>query len=145
MSILKEKLLALSKQLDRKTVKLPDIGEFVLRELTARERIEYETFVTSKLDKYGRVKSSTALAAKLVQLGTENTDQQPVFGIGDYEAILTLSASIINEMAGTIAILSGIVSAEPQAGDDDGEDDDTELDEPQASNETDDPNDNSEL
>jgi hypothetical protein len=144
MSILKEKLLALSKQLDRKTVTLPDIGEFVLRELTARERIEYETFVTSKLDKLGRVKSSTALAAKLVQLGTENTDQQPVFGIGDYEAILTLSASIINEMAGTIAILSGIVSAEPQAGDDD-EDDDTELDEPQASNETDDPNDDSEL
>ncbi len=145
MSLLRDNLLALSKQLDRKTVELPDVGQFVLRELTARERIEYETFVSARLDKFGRVKSTTALAAKLVQLGTENTDQQPVFGPGDYEAILQLGGTLLNELAGPIAILSGIVSAEPQPATDDDDDIDTELDEPQASDETDDPNDDSEL
>jgi hypothetical protein len=144
MSILKDKLLALSKKLARHTVDLPDVGELVLRELNARERIEYESFVCSKLDKTGRVKSSTALAAKLVQLGTENTDQQPVFGVADFESILTLPASTLNELASVIAVLSGIVSAEPRQSDND-EDDDAELDDEPTASEDDDPNDDGEL
>lgn len=141
MSLLKDSLLALSKKLARHNINMPDVGAVTLCELTARERIEYESFVCSTMDKYGRIKSSTRLAAKLVQLGVENEDQQKVFNANDFEAISAMPASVVNELAGVIALLSGIVSAEPRSSGDDDEDTDTELEEAEPQ----DPNDDGEL
>lgn len=141
MSVLKDSLLALSKNLNRHVFKMPDVGTVTLCELTARERIEYESFVCSTMDKYGRIKSSTRLAAKLVQLGVENEDQQKVFGANDFEEITKMPASVVNELAGVVALLSGIVSAEPRATSDDDDDTDAELEEAEPQ----DPNDEGEL
>lgn len=141
MSLLKDSLLGLSKSLQRHVFDMPEVGKVTLCELTARERIEYESFVCSTLDKYGRIKSSTRLAAKLVQLGVENEDQQKVFDANDFDAITKMPASVVNELAGVIALLSGIVSAEPRASGED--DDDSELETAEA--EPQDPNDDGEL
>lgn len=141
MSILKDKLLGLSKQLKRHTVDLPEVGNITLCELTARERIAYESFVCSTMDDKGRIKSTTRLAAKLVQLGTENDDQQKLFDDKDLDDILKLPASVVNDLSSVIAVLSGIISIdqEPAGGGDD--DDDTET----QATESDDPNDDGEL
>ena len=76
---LREKMLALKDSLERVAIDLDGVGKLVVRDLTGRERMEYEKFVAANSTDDGRIKSYTQLCAKLVVLGTEDEDKAPVF------------------------------------------------------------------
>ena len=120
---LREKFFALKDTLERVTVDLDGIGKVIVRDLTGRERMEYEKFVSANLDNEGRAKSNTQICAKLVVLGTEDEDKAAIFKPDDVDKVLEcIPSSIIQELAGMIAVISGIVKPEKpssEPGDDD--------------------------
>jgi hypothetical protein len=122
---LREKFLASGKTLDRVPLTITLGGaehQVYASDLTGRQRIEFEKFMHSQLDKEGRLSSSTAVAAKLVQLGTVDEDGAAVFKADDHKEICeNLSSQIIVDLARAIGLVSGIYSAAQDQGDDDDE------------------------
>jgi hypothetical protein len=113
---LREKFLASGKELERVelTITLGGVEQKVYAsDLSGRQRIEFEKFMHGQLDDSGRLASSTAVAAKLVQLGLVDEDGALVFDKrDDHAAICELSSQMIVSLARAIGIVSGIYSAE---------------------------------
>ena len=119
---LREKFLASGKELDRVELTITLHGEdhkVFASDLTGRQRIEFEKFMHGQLDDEGRLKSSTAVAAKLMQLGLVDEDGAAIFDKpDDYKEICDcISSQQIVDLARAIGIVSGIYSAPQDHGD----------------------------
>jgi hypothetical protein len=123
---LREKFLASGKELARVglTVKFGnDTHEVYASDLTGRQRIEFEKFMHGQLDDQGRLTSSTAIAAKLVQLGLVDEDGAAIFKGDDHKEICdSISSQLIEYLAREIGIVAGIYSAQPQGEQEEDED-----------------------
>jgi len=129
---LREKFLASGKELARVGLKIMLDGEeqqVFASDLTGRQRIEFEKFMHKQLDDQGRLTSSTAVAAKLVQLGLVDEDGAQIFDKPeDHKEICdTLSSQLIEHLAREIGLVAGIYTTQ-QAERDDEESEDATLD-----------------
>jgi hypothetical protein len=127
---LREKLIDTKSNLKRVQVDLPEFDQPVfVREMTGRERHEYQLTIESSRDEDENLPSFYPLMFKLVQLVTEDEDRASVFKPDDLDAIQQIPSRIIEAIYTQASIVSGLLKKESEDEDDSDELDDGEDEE----------------
>jgi hypothetical protein len=95
----------LSAQIEERVVKIPGVGSFRARGLTAPEWSEYEAHCTKIVDGKPVYKGDRA---KLVQLGTIGEGGLQIFTVDDLPVLQNRPAKLIRPLSDAIAEMSGV-------------------------------------